>query len=173
MGRERETGLQAMRGMGLEGDRRRPQPHEPRVDAGPDVLPPPRTARNIRHRARDGQPLTAAGQVFRMAMYNDNVPGGHYRMANRVQVFDPPRAISWEPGMDTGDGSPRRLDSSISTFSRNAMKVRADSSRSMSCLACCAIRCRSTVRACTRRPHAASSPGGHGPAAWAAAMTRL
>ena len=40
-------------------------------------------------------------------MYNDNVPGGHYRMANRVQVFDPPRAISWEPGMDTGDGNPQ------------------------------------------------------------------
>jgi uncharacterized protein YndB with AHSA1/START domain len=55
----------------------------------------------------DGQPLTAAGQVFRIAMYNDNVPGGHYRMANRVQVFDPPRAISWEPGMDTGDGNPQ------------------------------------------------------------------
>ena len=55
----------------------------------------------------DGQHLTAAGQVFRMAMYNDNVPGGHYRMANRVQVFNPPRAISWEPGMDTGDGNPQ------------------------------------------------------------------
>ena len=40
-------------------------------------------------------------------MYNDNVPGGHYRMANRVQVFDPPRAISWEPGMGTGDGNPQ------------------------------------------------------------------
>jgi uncharacterized protein YndB with AHSA1/START domain len=55
----------------------------------------------------DGQPLTAAGQVFRMAMYNDNVPGGRYGMANRVQVFDPPRAISWEPGMDAGDGNPQ------------------------------------------------------------------
>ena len=55
----------------------------------------------------DGQHLTAVGQVFRMAMYNDNVPGGHYRMANRVQEFDPPRAISWEPGQDTGDGSLR------------------------------------------------------------------
>jgi uncharacterized protein YndB with AHSA1/START domain len=55
----------------------------------------------------NGQPLTAASQVFRMAMYNDNVPGGHYRIANRVQVFDPPRAISWEPGMDTGDGNPQ------------------------------------------------------------------
>ena len=42
-----------------------------------------------------------------MAMYNDNVPGGHYRMANRVQVFDPPRAISWQPGMDTSDGNPQ------------------------------------------------------------------
>jgi hypothetical protein len=57
----------------------------------------------------DSQPLTAAGQVFRMAMYHAN-PGhrdGNYLMANRVQVFDPPRAISWEPGQDTGDGSPR------------------------------------------------------------------
>src|SRR5690348_7446565 len=53
------------------------------------------------------------------------------------------------------------------------MKVRADSSRSMSCFACWAMRCRSTVRPCTRRPQAASPPGGHGPAAWAAAMTRL
>ena len=44
--------------------------------------------------------------MFRMAMYNDNAPSGHYRMANRVQVFDPPRAISWEPGMDTGNGNP-------------------------------------------------------------------
>jgi hypothetical protein len=26
-------------------------------------------------------------------------------MANRVQVFEPPRAISWEPGQDTGAGS--------------------------------------------------------------------
>jgi hypothetical protein len=24
-----------------------------------------------------------------------------------VQVFDPPRAISWEPGMDTADGDPQ------------------------------------------------------------------
>lgn len=55
----------------------------------------------------DSQRLTAAGQVFRMAMYNTNVPGGHYQMANRVQVFDPPRAISWEPGLDTGDGNPQ------------------------------------------------------------------
>jgi uncharacterized protein YndB with AHSA1/START domain len=55
----------------------------------------------------DRQHLTGAGQVFRMAMYHDNAPGGHYRIANRVQVFDPPRAISWEPGMDTGDGSPQ------------------------------------------------------------------
>jgi uncharacterized protein YndB with AHSA1/START domain len=53
----------------------------------------------------DGRHLTEAGQVFRMAMYNDKVPGGHYRMGNRVQVFDPPRAISWEPGMESGDGN--------------------------------------------------------------------
>lgn len=55
----------------------------------------------------DGQRLTAAGQVFRIAMYHPNHPDGNYQMANRVQVFDPPRAISWEPGQDAGDGSLR------------------------------------------------------------------
>jgi hypothetical protein len=55
----------------------------------------------------DSQPLAAAGQVFRMAMYHPNHPDGNYQMANRVQVFDPPRAISWEPGNDAGDGSLR------------------------------------------------------------------
>jgi uncharacterized protein YndB with AHSA1/START domain len=55
----------------------------------------------------DSQPLTAPGQVFRMGMYHPNHPDGNYEMANRVQVFDPPRAISWEPGQDTGDGSLR------------------------------------------------------------------
>jgi hypothetical protein len=52
----------------------------------------------------DSQPLTAAGQIFRMAMYHPNHPDGDYRMANRVQVFDPPSAISWEPGHYTDDG---------------------------------------------------------------------
>jgi hypothetical protein len=53
----------------------------------------------------DSQPLTAAGQIFRIAMYHENHPDGDYRMANRVQMFDPPSAISWEPGHYTGDGS--------------------------------------------------------------------
>ena len=53
------------------------------------------------------EPVIAAGQVFRVAMYHPNHPDGSYRMANRVQVFDPPQAISWEPGQDTGDGSLR------------------------------------------------------------------
>jgi len=53
----------------------------------------------------DSQRLTAAGQVFRMNMYHPNHPDGNYQMANRVQVFDPPRAISWEPGQDASDGS--------------------------------------------------------------------
>jgi hypothetical protein len=42
-----------------------------------------------------------------MAMYHPNHPDGNYQMANRVQVFDPPFVISWEPGQDTGDGSLR------------------------------------------------------------------
>jgi uncharacterized protein YndB with AHSA1/START domain len=53
----------------------------------------------------DGQPLTAAGQVFRMAMYHPEHPDGNYEIANQILVFDPPRAISWKPGYDTGDGT--------------------------------------------------------------------
>jgi Sap, sulfolipid-1-addressing protein len=61
-----------------------------------------------------GVPLLAVGALvataphaFRMAMYHAGHPDGNYQMANRVQAFDPPRAISWEPGQDTGDGSLR------------------------------------------------------------------
>jgi hypothetical protein len=52
----------------------------------------------------DSKPLTAAGQVFRMTMYHPNHPDGTYQTANRVQIFDPPNAIAWEPGYDTDDG---------------------------------------------------------------------
>ena len=52
----------------------------------------------------DSEPLTAAGQIFGMAMYHAGHPDGGYQMANRVQVLDRPRAISWEPGYDSGDG---------------------------------------------------------------------
>jgi uncharacterized protein YndB with AHSA1/START domain len=55
----------------------------------------------------DSQPLTAAGQMFRVAMYHENHPDGDYQMANRVQVFDPPTAIAWEPGHYADDGSVR------------------------------------------------------------------
>ena len=53
----------------------------------------------------DSQPLSAAGQVFRMGMYHPSRPDGNYQMANRVQVFEPPRVISWEPGQEADDGS--------------------------------------------------------------------
>jgi hypothetical protein len=55
----------------------------------------------------DSKPLTAVGQVFRMAMYHPNHPDGNYQMANRVQIFDPPSAIAWVPGQDTDDGGLR------------------------------------------------------------------
>ncbi|MBP3083447.1 SRPBCC family protein [Mycolicibacterium fortuitum] len=51
----------------------------------------------------DGKPLTDVGQVFRMAMYHDNFGGMHYEMANRVEVFEPPRAIAWLPGQGADD----------------------------------------------------------------------
>ncbi|MQY08436.1 SRPBCC family protein [Actinomadura macrotermitis] len=50
--------------------------------------------------AVDQVALTEAGQIFRMDMYHPNHPDGHYRMANKVQVFDPPRAIGWLPGQE-------------------------------------------------------------------------
>jgi hypothetical protein len=53
----------------------------------------------------DSQPLTEAGQIFRMAMYHPNHPDKNYQMANRVQVFESGAAISWEPGHYTDDGS--------------------------------------------------------------------
>lgn len=51
----------------------------------------------------DGKPLTDVGQVFRMAMYHDNFGRMHYEMANRVEVFEPPRAIAWLPGQGADD----------------------------------------------------------------------
>jgi hypothetical protein len=49
----------------------------------------------------DGDHITAAGQVFRMAMYHENHPDQDYKIANRVEVFDEPRAIAWQPGTES------------------------------------------------------------------------
>ena len=49
----------------------------------------------------DGDRITAAGQVFRMAMYHPNHPDKDYKIANRVEVFDEPRAIAWKPGNES------------------------------------------------------------------------
>ena len=38
-------------------------------------------------------------------MYHPNHPNGNYEMHNRVEMFDPPHAISWKPGYDPGDGT--------------------------------------------------------------------
>ncbi|WP_102144296.1 SRPBCC family protein [Mycobacterium hubeiense] len=48
----------------------------------------------------DPTPLTDVGQVFRMGMYHENHPNKHYEMANRVEVFDRPRVIAWQPGAE-------------------------------------------------------------------------
>ncbi len=49
----------------------------------------------------DGDRITAAGQVFRMAMYHPNHPDKDYEIANLVEVFDEPRAIAWKPGTES------------------------------------------------------------------------
>jgi len=59
-------------------------------------------------KALDTAPLTGSGQIFRMGMYHANHPDGTYEVANRVTTFEPPRAISWEPGQDVaGDEEPQ------------------------------------------------------------------
>ena len=55
----------------------------------------------------DRERLAAPGQIFRMTMYHPSRPDGTYEMANKVQVFDPPKTISWQPGRDSGDGTVR------------------------------------------------------------------
>ena len=54
--------------------------------------------------AADQAPLTGVGQIFRVDMYHPGHPDGNYQLANKVVVFDPPRAISWLPGTEKGDG---------------------------------------------------------------------
>jgi uncharacterized protein YndB with AHSA1/START domain len=53
----------------------------------------------------DSKHLAENGQVFRMAMYHENHPDKDYEMANRVEVFDPPRAIAWQPGQGDDDAA--------------------------------------------------------------------
>jgi hypothetical protein len=56
--------------------------------------------------ALDREPVTDAGQIFRVAMYHDGHPNKNYEMANKVVVCDRPHAIGWQPGQDVaGDGS--------------------------------------------------------------------
>jgi hypothetical protein len=38
-------------------------------------------------------PLSEVGQLFRMDMHHAKHPDGDYRVVNKVQVLDPPRAI--------------------------------------------------------------------------------
>jgi uncharacterized protein YndB with AHSA1/START domain len=48
----------------------------------------------------DDKPLTEIGQIFRMGMYHEGHPNKKYEMANRVEVFDRPRAVAWQPGSE-------------------------------------------------------------------------
>jgi len=53
----------------------------------------------------DGKRLAGSGQIFRMAMYHENHPDKDYEMANRVEVYQPPHAISWQPGAGPDDAN--------------------------------------------------------------------
>jgi uncharacterized protein YndB with AHSA1/START domain len=52
--------------------------------------------------ALDSEPVTSAGQIFRVAMYHDGHPNKNYEMANKVVVCDRPHAIAWQPGQNAG-----------------------------------------------------------------------
>lgn len=52
----------------------------------------------------DGDRITEAGQVFRIAMFHENHPDKTYEIANLVEVFDEPRAIAWKPGTESATG---------------------------------------------------------------------
>jgi len=54
--------------------------------------------------ARDGERLTKPGQVFRIGTYHPDHPDGRYEIANQVREFDPPRAVSGEPGTEDAEG---------------------------------------------------------------------
>jgi uncharacterized protein YndB with AHSA1/START domain len=56
--------------------------------------------------AADRVPLTEAGQIFRMDMYHSGHPDGDYRVVNKVEVFDPPRAIGWLTGQEKDSVKP-------------------------------------------------------------------
>jgi hypothetical protein len=82
------------------------------VDAAPEtvfaLLADPSTHADIDgtgwvRESLDGVPIAATGQVFRMAMYHPQHPDKDYKMANQVEVFDPPRAIGWKPGQESPD----------------------------------------------------------------------
>jgi len=57
----------------------------------------------VREPLDDAGRLTAVGQIFRMGMHHGNHPNGYYEMSNRVEVFDRPRAIAWQPGQGPDD----------------------------------------------------------------------
>jgi uncharacterized protein YndB with AHSA1/START domain len=54
--------------------------------------------------AADRAPLSEVGQIFRMDMHHAKHPDGDYRVVNKVQVLDPPRAIGWLTGYEKDDG---------------------------------------------------------------------
>lgn len=53
--------------------------------------------------SKDGDSITAAGQVFRMAMHHPQHPDGDYEIANLVVTFDAPHAIGWKPGTESAE----------------------------------------------------------------------
>jgi uncharacterized protein YndB with AHSA1/START domain len=48
--------------------------------------------------ALDTEPITGAGQRFRMAMYHDEHPTKNYVTVNEVHVYEPAVAIAWRTG---------------------------------------------------------------------------
>lgn len=61
---------------------------------------------------RDATALTAVGDVFTMAMHNEEM--GDYEIVNRVVVFEPDRRLSWEPVLSRTTRPDRQADVGVS-----------------------------------------------------------
>jgi hypothetical protein len=48
--------------------------------------------------ALDTEPITGAGQTFRMSMYHEQHPNKNYETINEVLVYEPSSAIAWRTG---------------------------------------------------------------------------
>jgi hypothetical protein len=81
----------------------------------------------------DDDRITGAGQVFRTAMFHENHPDKDYKIANRVEVFDEPRAIAWQPGTESPETGELSFGGWISSRSQPSRLATRRQSETLDC----------------------------------------